>query len=246
MPKIGRINAVREIVLAAPERIERLLVLEDSGNRKVRELAALAREHRIPVQAVARKQLDRMLPRNQGLLAQVSAKGFASVEAMLDGADNPFLVLLDGVEDPQNLGAIIRSAEGAGAQGVILPARRAAGLTPAVYEASAGAAEHLPVAQVTNLARTMESLKQSGLWLVGAEGGSERPWFEFDYTVPVGLVLGSEGKGLRSLVRSKCDAVLSLPLYGEVSSLNVSAAAAVFFYEVVRQRRGDRSRSNDI
>ena len=200
MPKIGRINAVREIIMVAPERIDRLLVLEDSGNRKVRELAALAASRSIPVQGVAKRQLDHLSPRHQGLLAYASPRGFVSVEAMLEKADNPFLLLLDGVEDPQNLGAVIRSAEGAGVDGVILPARRAAGLTPAVYEASAGAAEHLPVAQVTNLARTMESLKQSGLWLVGAEGGGERPWFEFDYTGPVGLVLGSEGKGLRPRV----------------------------------------------
>jgi 23S rRNA (guanosine2251-2'-O)-methyltransferase len=212
-------------------------VVEDSRSHKVRELAALAKERRIPVQAVAKRQLDHLSPRHQGLLAYASPKGFVSVEAMLEKADNPFLLLLDGVEDPQNLGAVIRSAEGAGADGVILPARRAAGLTPAVHEASAGAVEYLPVAQVKNLARTMESLKQSGLWLVGAEGGGERPWFDFDYTGPVGLVLGSEGKGLRPLVRSKCDAVLSLPLLGAISSLNVSAAAAIFLYEVVRQRR---------
>jgi 23S rRNA (guanosine2251-2'-O)-methyltransferase len=243
MPKIGRINAVREIIMAAPERIDRLLILEDSGNPKVRELEALARERRIPVQAVPRKQLDRDLPRHQGLLAHVSPKGFVSVEAILEGKDNPFLVLLDGVEDPQNLGAIIRSAEGAGVHGVVLPARRAAGLTPAVYEVSAGAAEHLPVAQVTNLARTMELLKRSGLWLVGAEGGGGRPWYDFDYTAPIALVLGSEGRGLRPLVKSKCDAILSLPLSGAVSSLNVSAAAAIFLYEVVRQRSGNGSKS---
>jgi 23S rRNA (guanosine2251-2'-O)-methyltransferase len=237
MPRISRINAVREIIAAAPDRIDRLLVLEDSGNLKIRELAALAKNLRIPVQAVPKKQLDRLSPRHQGLLVYVSPKGFVSVEAMLEGTDNPFLVLLDSVEDPQNLGAVLRSAEGAGANGVILPDRRAAGLTAAVYEASAGAAEHVPVAQVKNLARTMESLKRAGLWLVGAEGGGERPWYDFDYTVPVGLVLGSEGKGLRPLVRSKCDAILSLPVSGAISSLNVSAAAAVFLYEIVRQRR---------
>jgi 23S rRNA (guanosine2251-2'-O)-methyltransferase len=235
---IGRINAVHEIITAAPERIERLLIVRDGSSRRVRELAALAESRSIPVQAVPKKQLDRLSPRHQGLLAYASPKGFVGVEAMLEGVDIPFLLLLDGVEDPRNLGAVIRSAEGAGADGVILPARRAAGLTPAVYEASAGAAEHMPVAQITNLARTMEGLKRSGLWLVGAEGSGERPWFDFDYTTPVGLVFGSEGKGLRPLVKSKCDAVLSLPLLGSISSLNVSAAAAVFLYEVVRQRRG--------
>ena len=236
MQKIGRINAVREIIQASPKRISRLLILQGSANPKVKELAELAGAQGVLIQPVPKKRLDREVPGHQGLAAEVSSQGYVPIEAILERGGTPLLVLLDGVMDPQNLGAVIRSAEGAGAHGVILPADRAAGLTPAVYAVSAGAAEHMPVAQVNNLARAMDTLKKAGLWLVGAEGGCQRMWHEFDYTSPVGLVLGSEGKGLRPLVRSKCDVVLSLPLLGAITSLNVSAAAAVFLYEVVRQR----------
>ncbi len=241
MQKIGRINAVREIIQASPQRISRLLILQGSLSPKVKELAELAGARGILIHPVPKKRLDREAPGHQGLAAEVSPKGYVPVETILEREDNALVVLLDGVMDPQNLGAVIRSAEGAGAHGVILPADRAAGLTPTVYAVSAGAAEHMPVAQVNNLARAMETLKKAGLWLVGAEGGGRRMWYEFDYTSPVGLVLGSEGKGLRPLVRSKCDVVLSLPLLGTITSLNVSAAAAVFLYEVVRQRQKGRS-----
>jgi len=148
----------------------------------------------------------------------------------------PFLLLLDEIEDPQNLGAILRSAECAGVDGVILPERRSAGLTEAVHEVSAGALEHLKVARVANLVQTMERLKDRGIWLVGAESGGEGGYWEFDYTQPLGLVLGSEGKGLRPLVRKTCDKVLSIPMRGKVNSLNVASAASVFLFEVVRQR----------
>ena len=241
MPNIGRINAVKEILTGAPQRISRIFWNQDSRNSRLEDLAARAARQGIPVQPATPRQLERLSPHNQGLVAVTSPKGYATVESMLaadQGADT-FLVLLDGVEDPQNLGAILRTAEGAGVDGVILPEKRSAGLTPTVYTVSAGAAEHVPVARVKNLARTMEALKRAGLWLVGAEGGAKRTWDSFDYRVPLGLVLGSEGKGLRPLVRSKCDALLSLPLAGRISSLNVAAAAAVFLYEVVRQRRGE-------
>ena len=172
------------------------------------------------------------------MVAVVAPKTLVSVAAMLEATPLPFLVLLDCIEDPQNLGAIIRTAEGAGVDGIILPEKRAAGLTDTVFSISAGALEYLQVAQVTNLARTMEELRDKGIWLVGAEGGREKLWYDFDYTLPVALVMGSEGKGLRELVRKKCDIILSLPLLGDMTSLNVASAAAVFMYEVVRQRQG--------
>jgi 23S rRNA (guanosine2251-2'-O)-methyltransferase len=178
-----------------------------------------------------------MAPDHQGAVAVLSAKEFVAVEDLPARAGTPFLVLLDEIEDPQNLGAIIRTAEAAGADGLVLTERHSAGVTETVMEVSAGAAEHLPVARVKNLAQTMTDLKQRGLWLVGAEAGSPETWLDFDYTVPLGIVLGSEGRGLRRLTRERCDKVLSLPLFGRVNSLNVAAAAAVFFYEVVRQRR---------
>jgi 23S rRNA (guanosine2251-2'-O)-methyltransferase len=226
-----------ELLQASPQRISRLTVQKDSDNRRLLEIVDLARKHRIVVTYAPRKTLDRMDRHHQGVVAWVAPKGTASVNQILADSRLPFLVLLDGVEDPQNLGAIIRSAEGAGVDGIILPERRAAGLTDTVFSVSAGALEHLPVAQVKNLARTMDDLRKKDIWLVGAEAGSDLTCYDFDYTGPVAIVLGSEGKGLRPLVKEKCDAVLSIPLLGKITSLNVAAAAAVFMYEVVRQRR---------
>ena len=238
MPKICRINPIIETLTSSPQRISRILVQKDSGHKRIKEILSMARAQRIPVVFVPKKHLDRHDRHHQGVVAVVAPKAFVSVATMLDAAHLPFLVLLDGIEDPQNLGAIIRTAEGAGADGIILPERRAAGLTDTVFSVSAGALEYIQVAQVTNLARTMEELRAKGIWLVGAEGGSEKLWYDFDYTLPVALVMGSEGKGLRELIRKKCDIILSLPLLGEMTSLNVAAAAAVFMYEVVRQRQG--------
>jgi 23S rRNA (guanosine2251-2'-O)-methyltransferase len=148
------------------------------------------------------------------------------------------IVLLDGVEDPHNLGAIVRTALAAGAHGVVIPERRAAGLTDTVARASAGALSHLPVAKVTNLARTMEELKEAGYWLVGLDEEGDREYTEVDFTSPVGIVMGGEGKGLHELTRKRCDFVVSLPTVGPVKSLNVSVAAGVVLFEVVRQRKG--------
>jgi 23S rRNA (guanosine2251-2'-O)-methyltransferase len=169
-------------------------------------------------------------------MAVLSPRGFASLEEVLGTSKPPLLVLLDEIEDPQNMGAIIRTAECAGVDGIIIPEHRSTGLTETVSTVAAGALEHMKVARVVNLARTMEELKERGIWLVGAEGGGRSPWHAFDYTLPVGVVLGSEGKGLRPLVRKRCDTVLSIPLYGRITSLNVSAAAAVFLFEAARQR----------
>ncbi len=235
--RIVRINPIMELLNASPQRVSRLTVQKDSENRRVQEIVALARKHRIVVTYAPRKTLDRMDRHHQGVVAWVAPKGTSSVSQILADSPLPFLVLLDGVEDPQNLGAIIRTAEGAGVDGIILPERRAAGLTDTVFSVSAGALEHLPVAQVKNLARTMDELRKKDIWLVGAEGGSDLAWYEFDYTGPMALILGSEGKGMRPLIKEKCDVLLSIPLLGKITSLNVSAAAAVFLYEVVRQRR---------
>jgi 23S rRNA (guanosine2251-2'-O)-methyltransferase len=215
--KVGRLNPIIEILRADPGRIDKVIIQEERGPHKIAEVIRLAKERGLPLHFVPRRKLDLMSPGHQGALILLSAKGFSSLEDILAGAANPFLVLLDEIADPQNLGAILRSAECAGADGVILPERRSAGLTEAVVEVSAGAVEHLKVARVTNLARTMDQLKERGLWLVGAEGGQKEYWTDFDYTGPVGIVL-------------------SIPLFGRVNSLNVAAAAAVFFFEVARQR----------
>lgn len=236
MERVGRLNAIIETLRADPGRIQKLLIQQERGPHRIAEVIRLAKEKGIPYHFLPRRKLDSMALGHQGALILLSARGYCSLEDVLAGAANPFLVLLDEIADPQNLGAILRSAECAGADGVILPERRSAGLTDAVIEVSAGAAEHLKVARVTNLARTMDELKERGIWLVGAEGGQKEYWTEFDYTVPVSIVLGSEARGMRRLVREKCDKVLSIPLFGQVNSLNVAAAAAVFFFEVARQR----------
>jgi len=233
---VGRLNAIIEILRSASGRVEKVLIQEERGPHRIAEVIRLAREGGHPLHYVPKRKLDQMSPGHQGAVILLAAKEYSTLEAILVNSRNPFLVLLDEVEDPQNLGAIIRSAECAGADGIILPERRSAGVTEAVMEVSAGAAEHLKITRVTNLAHTMDELKQKGLWLVGAEGGQKALWYDFDYTVPVGIVLGSEGRGLRRLVREKCDRVLSIPLLGRVNSLNVAAAAAVFFFEVARQR----------
>jgi 23S rRNA (guanosine2251-2'-O)-methyltransferase len=238
MDKIIRINPLLEALRSAPERVNKVFVQEERGHARIGEVIREAKAKHIPVVFVPSRSLDRTAPGHQGVVAEVSPKKYSTLEEILARSPKPFVVILDEVEDPQNLGAIVRSAEGAGADGIVLPERRSAGLTETVDKVSAGALDHIPVARVPNLVRAMEELKEKGLWLVGAEGSGDEPWHAFDYTGPVGIVLGSEGKGLRPLVRKTCDKVLAIPLAGKVGSLNVGAAAAVFLFEVVRQRRG--------
>jgi 23S rRNA (guanosine2251-2'-O)-methyltransferase len=240
MDKIIRINPLLEALRSAPERVNKVFVQEERGHARIGEVIREAKSHHVPVVIVPAKRLDQVAPGHQGVMAEVSPKKYATVADILARSAKPFVVILDEIEDPQNLGAIVRSAEGAGADGLILPERRSAGLTETVDQVSAGALEHLPVARVVNLVRAMEELKEKGLWLVGAEGSGQKPWYSFDYTGPIGIVLGSEGKGLRPLVLKTCDEVLSIPLAGRVNSLNVAAAAAVFLFEVVRQRQAGK------
>jgi 23S rRNA (guanosine2251-2'-O)-methyltransferase len=236
MDKISRINPLLEILRSSPQRVNKIFLQKESGRRPVGEIVALAKAGHVPYLFMPKQALDKLAAYHQGVVALVSAKEFVPLDAILAAAETPFLLLLDEIEDPQNLGAILRSAEGAGVNGVVIPERRSAGLTGTVQEVSAGALEHLKVARVPNLAQTMDLLKDKGIWLVGAEGEGDGRYWEFDYTQPVGIVLGSEGKGLRPLIRKKCDKVLSIPLRGKVNSLNVASAASVFLFEVVRQR----------
>jgi 23S rRNA (guanosine2251-2'-O)-methyltransferase len=222
---------------ATPSRVSKIFVQREQGPHRLGEVLKEARNGDVPFVFVPREKLDRMAMHHQGVVAFLAPKAYSSLEDLLAGPGIPFLVLLDEVEDPQNVGAIVRSAEAAGAGGLVLPERRSAGLTEAVATVSAGALAHLKVARVANLAQAMEDLKRAGVWLVGAEGGTPETFESFDYTVPVGIVLGSEGHGLRTLVRKRCDKVLSIPMAGHVNSLNVASAAAVFLFEVARQRR---------
>lgn len=244
MDKLTGIHAVRE-ALDAQRPIDRILIARGRQDSRVEEIVQLARKQNIPVRFEDRRELDRAASSkdHQGVVAMAAARAVATLEDILDVANKSaghgckgLLVLLDGVEDPHNLGAIIRTALAAGAHGVVIPERRAAGLTDTVARASAGALAHLPVAKVTNLAQTMEELKEAGYWLIGLDERADKSYTEADYTSPVGIVLGGEGQGLHELTRKRCDFVVSLPTTGPVKSLNVSVAAGVVLFEALRQR----------
>lgn len=235
------IHAVEQ-ALAAQRPLERVLVARGRGGR-VENLVAAARAANTPVRFVAREELDRLAgtDKHQGVVAVGGTRQYLSLEDLLESAPAPaLLLLLDGVEDPRNLGSILRTAYCAGAGGVVLPERRAAGVTAAAEKASAGASEHIPIARVVNLGRAMEQLKQSGCWLVGLDERAEKDFTQVDYTGPIGLVLGGEGKGLHEHVRAKCDFVVSIPTAGLIRSLNVSVVAGVVLFEARRQRRAAR------
>jgi 23S rRNA (guanosine2251-2'-O)-methyltransferase len=245
MDRLTGIHAVRE-ALEAGRTFDRIVIARGRQDTRVEEIVQLARGRNIPVRFEDRGQLDRLADSkdHQGVVALAAARAAATLEDILAAAkagtargEKGLIVLLDGVEDPHNLGAIIRTALAAGAHGVVIPERRAAGLTDTVARASAGALSHLPVAKVTNLVRAMEELKEEGYWLVGFDERADKNYTEADYTSPVGIVLGGEGKGLHELTRKRCDFVVSLPTTGPVKSLNVSVAAGVVLFEALRQRK---------
>jgi len=237
MEKISRLNPLLEVLQSSPQRINKIFIQRERYQKKLSEIIRHAREGKISLVFVPKEKLDALSPGHQGAVALLSPKKFSLLDDILEKADLHFLVLLDGIEDPQNLGAIIRTAEGAGVEGIIMPERRSAGLTETVAKVSAGALENVKIAKVKNLAQTMNLLKKQNIWLVGAEGNTRQYWYDFDYNLPLGLVFGSEGKGLRPLVRERCDKILSIPLLGRINSLNVASAASIFMYEVVRQRK---------
>src|SRR5436853_4607282 len=242
MDKLTGIHAVKE-ALEAWRPIDRIAIAKGRSDTRVEEIVQLARKQGVPVRFEDRGQLDRLANSkdHQGVVALAAARAAATLGDILAVANagsgqKGLIVLLDGVEDPHNLGAIVRTALAAGAHGVVIPERRAAGLTDTVARASAGALAHLPVAKVTNLGRTSEELKEAGYWLVGLDEQADKNYTDVDYTSPVGIVLGSEGQGLHQLTRKRCDFVVSLPTTGPVKSLNVSVAAGVVLFEAIRQR----------
>ena len=231
---VGR-NPIREALKAGRD-MEKLLVAKGELIGSAREIVAMAREQKVIVQEVDRAHLDAMAPGHQGLIAVVSAYAYKTVDDMLalakERGEEPFLVILDGVTDPHNLGAIIRSAECAGAHGVIIPERRAVGLTPAAVKASAGAVEYLPVAREVNLTRTIERLKKEGIWIYGTAMNGE-DYRKVDYSGAKALVIGSEGEGMSRLVSESCDKVVTLPMKGKIESLNASVAAGILLYAMM-------------
>ncbi len=242
MDRLTGIHAVKE-ALGAQRPIDRIAIAKGRQDTRIEEIVQLARQQGVPVRFEDRGQLDRLAKSkdHQGVVALAAARAAATLEDILAQANSGrgqvgLILLLDGVEDPHNLGAIIRTALAAGAHGVVIPERRAVGLTDTVARASAGALAHLPVAKVTNLARSMEELKEAGYWLVGLDEAGDKNYTEVDYTSPVGIVLGGEGKGLHDLTRKRCNFIVSLPTTGPVKSLNVSVAAGVVLFEALRQR----------
>ena len=240
--KIIGINPVLE-ALKAGRPVRLVLVAEQRRqDRDVQVLLRLARERGIEVRFAGREALNREVPGtvHQGVVAFAAPKAYALFDDILripgENGQVPLFLVLDGVEDPRNLGAILRTADAAGVHGVIIPERRATGLTETVAKAAAGAVEHVPVVKVTNIVHAIEDLKKAGIWVAGAEAGGEQLYWSADLAQPTALVLGGEDRGVRRLVRERCDYLVSLPLHGSISSLNVSVAAGVLLYEALRQR----------
>ncbi len=233
-------NAVLE-AFRSGKTIDKLFVQDGCHDGPIQSITREARKQDTIITYVAKERLDQMSAsgRHQGVIAYGAAYAYAQVEEMLQAAEEkgepPFLILLDGIEDPHNLGAIIRTANLAGAHGVIIPKRRAAGLTAVVAKTSAGALNYTPVAKVTNLSSTIEALKEKGLWFVCADMDGES-MYRLNLTGPIGLVIGNEGKGVGKLVKETCDMSASIPMKGNISSLNASVAAGVLSYEILRQR----------
>ena len=233
-------NAVLE-ALRSGKPMDKLYVLDGCQDGPIRTIVREAKKHDVILQFVTRERLNQLSEtgKHQGVIAYAAAYTYASIDDMLqkakDAGEDPFLIFLDNVEDPHNLGAIIRTANLAGAHGVVIPKRRAVGLTATVAKASAGAINYTPVAKVTNLSQTIETLKQEGMWFVCADmGGSTM--YDLNLTGPIGLVMGNEGSGVSDLVKKHCDFVASIPMKGDIDSLNVSVATGVLTYEIVRQR----------
>lgn len=238
--KIEGRNAVLESFRSGKP-VDKLFVLDGCQDGPVRTIIREARKHDTIIHFVEKERLHQLSEtgRHQGVIAYTASYEYAEVEDMLalakERGEDPFLVLLDGIEDPHNLGAIIRTANLAGAHGVIIPKRRAVGLTATVAKTSAGALNYTPVAKVTNLVKTMEELKKEGLWFVCADMGGEK-MYDLNLKGPIGLVIGNEGEGVSRLVKETCDYVASIPMHGDIDSLNASVAAGVLAYEIVRQR----------
>lgn len=232
------VHAVYEALTSERQPIERIHIAREGHSGKVKEIIELARQLGVPVRKEERIVLDRLARGeiHQGILAISGVVGYADFEVLFK-SDKPLIVVLDGVEDPHNLGAVIRTADACGVAGVVVPERHSAPLSATVVKASAGASAHLPVVRVKNLVNSIDEMKQRGVWVVGVDTAATQEWTSFDYSGSIALVLGGEHRGLRRLVREHCDVLVRLPMLGKIASLNISVAAGVVLYEVVRQRR---------
>ncbi|KMN43693.1 MULTISPECIES: 23S rRNA (guanosine(2251)-2'-O)-methyltransferase RlmB [Bacillus] len=236
---IGR-NPVIEALRSGRD-INKIWIAEGAAKGQVQIVLALAKENKIILQHAPKKKLDQLVEGNhQGVIAQVAAYQYAELEDLFKVAEkrneDPFFLILDEIEDPHNLGSIMRTADATGAHGIIIPKRRAVGLTASVAKASTGAIEYIPVARVTNLSRTIDELKERGLWIAGTDAKGKTDYRHLDGKMPIGLVIGSEGKGMSRIIGEKCDFLITLPMVGKVTSLNASVAASLLMYEVYRKR----------
>jgi 23S rRNA (guanosine2251-2'-O)-methyltransferase len=241
MNYIYGINAVSEALKARARDFQWVGMAKERHDLRLTRILEECRRIGVPVRFLQRTELDRMAGNaaHQGVVAVTSAKQYSDLDDVIGAKRGrySFIIVLDGVEDPHNLGAVLRTADAAGADGVIIPERRAAPVTGTVTKTSAGASEYLPIAKVTNIARTVEEMKERNIWTVGLDERGQQTYDAIDYNMDCALVLGAEGKGLHDLVKRKCDFLVSIPMLGKVPSLNVSVAGAVVMYEIVRQRR---------
>ncbi|HET9281344.1 MAG TPA: 23S rRNA (guanosine(2251)-2'-O)-methyltransferase RlmB [Candidatus Angelobacter sp.] len=235
------IHAVEEALSARGRGFDYVAVAPGRGDARIQKIVQLCRANGVPLRTMPRDQITRLAKaaNHQGVVAVTAERQYGDLDDVLahKREQHAFVLLLDGIEDPHNLGAIIRTAEGAGADGIIIPERRAVGVTGTVIKASAGAAEYLPIARVTNASRTLEDLKSRNIWTVGLDEHGDKLYDQLDYKMDLALILGAEGHGLHEQIRKKCDFLVKIPMLGKVPSLNVSVAGAVVMYEVARQRR---------
>ena len=249
MNYIYGLNAVSEAIKARGRAFQWVGLAKERHDLRLQRIIEECRKLGVPVRFLQRTELDRMAGNaaHQGVVAVTSAKQYSGLEDVIEAkrGEHSLIVVLDGIEDPHNLGAIIRTADAAGADGVVIPERRAAGVTGTVTKISAGASEHLPIARVTNIARSVEELKDRNIWVVGLDERGSQTYDAIDYKMDCAIVLGAEGKGVHDLVAKKCDFLVSIPMLGKVSSLNVSVAAGVVLYEVVRQRRAGAPKNSE-
>jgi 23S rRNA (guanosine2251-2'-O)-methyltransferase len=234
-------NAVLELLRCGTRQVRSLVIAPGREDDRIREILSLARRNGVPVRRDPLSSIESLAgggTNHQGVVAEVDRKGYGDAGTILAARpESPLYVVLDGVEDPRNLGAVIRSAAAAGADALFLPDRRAAGLSAGTLKTASGAAEHLPVARIGNVVSFLKELKEKGIWVVGLDAAGDTAWSDFDLKLPLALVLGGEGRGLRRLARQTCDVLLSIPLSNRIESLNVAVAAGVVLFEAVRQRR---------
>ncbi len=236
------VSPILETLIAGSRKVEKILVAEGKQHKRVAEIQTLARQKNVKLQKVTRQNLTRFVEQNvnhQGIIAFTGGASYFGSRELFDEVtqkENSLSVILDGVEDPHNLGAILRSVECVGADGVFIPERRAVGLTETVAKSSAGASEHVKLAKVTNVNRLIDDLKSENVWVVGASGDGEMNYSDWDWKHSTTLVIGSEGKGLSRLTAEKCDVLVKIPMYGRIESLNVSVATGVILFEAARQR----------